>query len=347
MADRVPFRITPWTLPHPEALAEFAPAKVNWFLEILGKRDDGFHEILTEMETVDWADRLWFAGDPDGAISLSITGDPALVALTGPPEDNIVLRAAGLLASAHPGNTPGARIWLDKRVPAGAGMGGGSSDCVAALRGLNRLWGTGLKRDELIRLAASLGSDTAFFVRGGRALCGGRGEIVTPLPSGQSRSLVVIWPGFPVSTPTVYRSGRIDLTSPRRRWRETIDSPLPMDSSEDLRERIAADVLELPPIPVVGAEQPVAPFNRLEKACIEAFPAVGEAMDLARRLLDAAGLSGVELMLSGSGSAFVALAENAGQAELIAGMLEPAFASGGRVRACRTVPAGWRGGSVE
>ena len=155
-----------------------APAKVNLFLEVLAKRPDGYHEIATLMVAVSLYDTLEFKEDPSGALRLRCDV-PELT--TGP--DNLVLKAAALLRQ-RTGCARGAEVRLTKRIPMAAGLAGGSSDCAAALDGLNRLWRLGLGRDELARLGGELGSDVPFFFHTPAAWCTGRGEVVTPVAAG-------------------------------------------------------------------------------------------------------------------------------------------------------------------
>ena len=146
-----------------------APAKVNLHLEVLGIRPDGFHELARVMQSIDLADRLIFQPTADAALTLSCD-DPSLSL----GEDNLVIRAAQLLRSRSGFNELGAAIHLEKRIPIGAGLAGGSSDGAAALVGLNALWGLGHSRSDLQRFAAELGSDMPFCVAGGSQLCFGR-----------------------------------------------------------------------------------------------------------------------------------------------------------------------------
>lgn len=163
-----------------------APAKVNLCLEVLGRLADGYHEVHTVLQAVDLSDTLTF----ERADSLTLEVVPAGAA---PLQDNLVLRAAGLLrAESRPVVREGARIVLRKRIPAGAGLGGGSSDAAAALLGLRALWGVTVTDSALVRLAAALGADVPFFLRGGTALGTGRGDVMTPLPAPQERWAVLV-----------------------------------------------------------------------------------------------------------------------------------------------------------
>ena len=174
-----------------------ALAKVNRSLRVLGVRPDGYHELDTLFQTIDLADELVLAEDDQ--LRLSIIGDVL------PADDrNLVLAAARALA-ARSGTTRGARLSLTKRIPVGAGLGGGSADAAAALLGLNALWEMGLPVEELRLVAASVGSDVAFFLFGGRARGTGRGERIESLPDVSDESLVLLLPPFGMSTPDVYR----------------------------------------------------------------------------------------------------------------------------------------------
>ncbi len=162
-----------------------APAKLNLTLEVLGRRDDGYHEIRSLVQTIDLHDTLHF----HEAENTTITAD-------GPGWDarlSLVSRAVALLQE-ETGCRQGVRIHLAKRIPLMSGLGGDSSDAAATLVGLNRLWELGLEREQLEELAARLGSDVPFFVRGGTALVAGRGERVTPLPPLPERWVVLVLP---------------------------------------------------------------------------------------------------------------------------------------------------------
>lgn len=174
-----------------------APCKVNWYLEIPGRRPDGFHEIATVMQSIDLRDTLVLRDLPRPEISLACNID------LGPPETNLVHRAARLLQSAH-APARGAHIELTKRVPHGAGLGGGSSDAGAVLVALDRLWGLNLGPDRLRQLAAEIGSDCAFFIEGGTALCTGRGEQVQQLADQPGLNVVILYPDDVCPTKDVY-----------------------------------------------------------------------------------------------------------------------------------------------
>jgi 4-diphosphocytidyl-2-C-methyl-D-erythritol kinase len=151
-----------------------APAKLNLFLHVVGRRADGYHLLQSLFVLIDWCDTLHFEARADGRLTRHDLG----AAL---PEDDLCLRAARLL-QARSGVASGADISVDKCVPSGAGMGGGSSDAATTLLALNRLWGLDWPRSRLAALALELGADVPFFVGGRNALVEGIGERLTPVP---------------------------------------------------------------------------------------------------------------------------------------------------------------------
>ncbi len=179
-----------------------APAKVNLHLEVLGLRSDGFHELAMVMQSIDLADCLQFSNTADAQITLSCD-DPNL-SIGG---DNLVLKAAELLRARSGFSELGASIHLQKRIPIGAGLAGGSSDGAAALVGLNALWGLGHTIADLELMAAELGSDMPFCVAGGTQLCFGRGELLEPVaPTTEGLAVLLVKdPLVSVSTPWAYQ----------------------------------------------------------------------------------------------------------------------------------------------
>lgn len=181
-------------------------AKLNLFLEVLGKRDDGFHELETVMFRSRLYDRLTFAKADAGHLSLQLTEDADAAVRRSVPTDesNLVLRAARALLDTT-GQRYGAQIVLDKQIPVQAGLGGGSSNAATALRILNELWQLHLPLSELHRIAATLGSDINFFVQNCEAaVCLGRGEKVHPVPVGGAFDFVALRPEQGNSTPAVF-----------------------------------------------------------------------------------------------------------------------------------------------
>ena len=174
-----------------------ARAKINWTLDIVGKREDGYHLMDMLMQPISLSDDITLL--PQEELTLSVSGFPRV----NPGPENLALRAAILLKQAT-GCTGGASIHVHKRIPVGAGMGGGSADAAGVLAGLNRLWGTGLTQAELETLGLQLGADVPFCLRGGLQRAQGVGELLTPLPCGGLYWLVVIQPCPGLSTKEVF-----------------------------------------------------------------------------------------------------------------------------------------------
>jgi 4-diphosphocytidyl-2-C-methyl-D-erythritol kinase len=267
---------------HNGAVVVRAPAKVNLFLEVLAKRPDGYHEIATLLVAVSLYDTLEFKEDSSGAVRLRCDV-PELT--TGP--DNLVLKAAALLRQ-RTGCARGADVRLTKRIPMAAGLAGGSTDCAAALAGLNRLWRLGLSRDELARLGGELGSDVPFFFHTPAAWCTGRGEIVSPLALGRPLDFVIVKPAVGLSTAEVYRG----VTVP--------DRP---QTGEEVRQ----DVTD-------GDVEAIARHlhNRLQEAAERLRPEIGAGLGRLR----AEGPAGQ--LMSGSGTSLFALCRDPGEARRVA-----------------------------
>ena len=159
-----------------------APAKLNLFLHITGRRADGYHLLQSAFMLVDWHDTLHFERRPGGKLSREDLGPPL-------PAEDLVLRAARALQQAA-GGSEGAHIRIEKRIPAEAGMGGGSSDAASTLLALNRLWNLGLGLPQLERIGLALGADVPFFLRGRNAWVEGIGERIIPLELPAARFLV-------------------------------------------------------------------------------------------------------------------------------------------------------------
>lgn len=181
-----------------------APAKLNLFLHITGRRADGYHLIQSVFMLIDWCDTLHFELRRDGTISrsdLPVAGgaDPQTL-----PIEDLTVRAARALQQAT-GTSLGVHISLEKRIPSQAGMGGGSSDAASCLLALQRLWGVALPRSDLLALALSLGADVPFFLSGGHAWVEGIGERITPLllPAAQ---FLVVKPSVGLSTQMIFSS---------------------------------------------------------------------------------------------------------------------------------------------
>lgn len=184
-----------------------APAKLNLFLHVLGRRDDGYHLLQTAFRFIDLSDTFQFERRSDGRLLREGDYPPEV-----PEHGDLVLRAARSLQQAT-GTPYGAQIRYDKRIPTGGGLGGGSSDAATALIALNRLWGTGLTRAELIRLALPLGADVPVFIFGQSAFAEGVGEDLTAIELPE-RAYVVVQPPQHVSTAEVFSAPDLTRNTP-------------------------------------------------------------------------------------------------------------------------------------
>lgn len=180
-----------------------APAKLNLFLHVTGRRPNGYHTLQTVFQLLDWGDEITFERTPAPGIQLIQDGSEIA------PEDNLVLKAAALL------NAPdrGARITVHKKVPMGAGLGGGSSDAASTLLMLNRLWELGYSVDELVALGLKLGADVPVFVRGHSAWAEGVGEQLTAIDLPE-RWYVILCPGCHVSTAEIFSAPELTRDTP-------------------------------------------------------------------------------------------------------------------------------------
>ncbi len=179
-----------------------ANAKINLGLRIVGRRENGLHLLHTLFQEIDFGDEVTLTNRPKLKVILEVTGPAA----GGVPTDesNLCIRAVTLFNERN-GNGRGIDIRLEKRIPAGAGLGGGSSDAAAVLKGLNELWQTGMTVPEMEGLAVELGADVPFFIRGGLQLGEGIGEVLTPLKRALPYTVVLVIPPFGVDTAWAYR----------------------------------------------------------------------------------------------------------------------------------------------
>ncbi len=179
-----------------------ANAKINLGLRITGRRADGYHLIHTLFQEIDFGDEITLTDQFSGEITLEVTGPAAENVPTD--EDNLCLRAARLfMKKTEIGR--GVRVRLEKRIPAGAGLGGGSSDAAAVLKGLNELWQVNLSPAHLEAMAIELGADVPFFIHGGLQLGESTGEVLRPLERGLAFTVVLVIPSFGVDTAWAYR----------------------------------------------------------------------------------------------------------------------------------------------
>ena len=281
------------------------PAKINLGLRVLSRRPDGYHTVRTLLAAVDLWDTVIF--EPGGEGLRLECDDPSV------PTDrtNLVLRAASRLEDLLGRRLPGARVRLQKRIPAGRGLGGGSSDAAAALIGLNRLFGLGLGRRVLHRVAAQVGMDAPFFLYGGLALATGRGDHVFPLADVAKLPLVLLIPEFGISTPEAYRGLP---TSP--------DAPRGEDGSERA-DSLVRFLASGPSGPQLSGKLLAGCFpNDLERSTVLQTTRPPDAISRMRNALKAAGA--LETAMSGSGSAVFGVFAGREQAEHAASRLSEA-----------------------
>jgi 4-diphosphocytidyl-2-C-methyl-D-erythritol kinase len=262
-----------------------APAKVNLFLAVTGRRADGFHDLVSLVVPLDWGDTLEAA---DGGGSVSVESDSDSVPRG---RDNLVAKAAAAFAEAT-GWDKGGAFFLQKRIPAGAGLGGASSDAASALTALNRMAGEPLGPAALAKVAAAVGSDCPLFLSGAGVVMRGRGEVTLPLgPAAQGRlrgaRLLLFKPTFSVATPWAY--GRLAASAPSSycdaAWAE---------------ERLGSWLAD-PPKPLSALL-----FNSMDAAVFPKYPALPVLLGQLRKKF------GVDAAMTGSGSAcFAVLGEGA------------------------------------
>ena len=190
----------------PKKLQFKTPAKINLGLHIHKKREDGFHELETLFLMVAWFDEMEMEGAQEKVeLFCDAPGVPN-------DESNLVIKAARLLQNNFPGKCDGVKIKLQKNIPSGAGLGGGSGNAAGTLLALNILWSLKIPHDDLISMASELGSDVPFFLMSPCAIGTGKGEILQPVENPISFYILMIYPGFPISTPWVYGNLKLKLT---------------------------------------------------------------------------------------------------------------------------------------
>lgn len=258
-----------------------AYAKINWTLDILGTRPDGYHQMDMLMQSVDVCDTLWL--EEAETLSLCSAGTEAESTASDGlssqavmyDQSNLVYRAALALKERF-GVAKGARIRLQKRIPSGAGMGGGSADAAAALIGLNRLWNLGLDRQQLCAIGLTLGADVPFMLTGGLARVGGIGEEITSLSPAPQVSLVLMQPCDGLSTGKIFSAYDVLAQG---------NIPRPDNT-------LAQAALLKGDLPALAS----AMNNVLEAVSLPARPALGEVLSALRQA------GAVRAMMTGSGS---------------------------------------------
>ena len=305
-----------WLVPRPEPGARElrdlpAPAKLNLFLHIIGRRSDGMHLLQSLFVPIDWCDTIHVVRRDDGVLRRHDLGARL-------PDDDLCLRAARALQAAT-GTPLGADIHLDKRVPWGAGLGGGSSDAATTLIALDRLWSLGLGRARLAALAATIGADVPFFIGGRPALAEGIGERLTPVDF-PATSFLVVKPSAPLATADVFRHPAV---------------------VRDTAERNPADIVAgflaggVPRLGSGGIHE--AWRNDLEAAAQLVEPQVAQALEMLRKRTG-------QGRMSGSGSAvFAPIETTAGEKSGATGSSEATEAARGpwpdgwTIRVCRSL----------
>jgi 4-diphosphocytidyl-2-C-methyl-D-erythritol kinase len=277
-----------------------APAKINLYLEIIGDRPDGYHELAMILQSIDLADRVDLRSNGTQRIRVHCD-DPAVPV----DETNLAYQAAALMAEQFPdvySQFGGVEISIQKRIPMGAGLAGGSADAAAVLVGLDLMWNLGLTQVEIQELGARLGSDVPFCVVGGTAIATGRGEKLSPIRNLDNLYAVLAkYKDLPVSTVWAYKTYRQQFQG----------SYAPINNLVERRQRVHSGA-------IVGAIQNQDGklvgellHNDLEKVVLPAYPQVAEL----REKLGQLGTLGV--MMSGSGSTVFALVESIGRAEQV------------------------------
>jgi len=274
-----------------------APAKINWFLKVLGKRDDGFHEIQSLIQKISLYDVLTFSAIEDAVSTETDLSNNIFLQTSAPipAQQNLVYKAAMRLKSRY-GIEDGAVIHLEKNIPMGAGLGGGSSDAAAALQGLNELWSLGLTPEELCDTAEELGSDVPFFLRGSLSYVYGRGEKLIPRKTLKPLELLLVKPSFDVSTEWVYKNFAL-LTKKVEK----------VNNIEHFIRKIERAELN-------GITDDLS--NDLESVTVTSFPVIAEIKDMLRRQ------GAVFSLMSGSGSAVFGVFDSRRQAEEASGFLK-------------------------
>ncbi len=269
----------------------FARAKINLFLEVLKRRPDGYHDLDTVFQSIALSDELLFEKKRSG-FSLTVS-DKAIP--TG--EENLVWRAYKLLSKRFPREVGGVSIHLEKRIPSGAGLGGGSADAAATLKALNFLFELGLADDELKNSGIELGMDVPFCLSGGAAVASGRGELIIPVQRKVDFGVLVVYAGFSISTPAAYGALRLNEAQTRRTSANTVNA--------------------------LGAQDIAllwhTLYNRFEEVLIKIYPVLGEI----KKALIEGGCSAA--LVTGSGSAVCGFAPSVERLKKVASRMRERY----------------------
>ncbi len=249
-----------------------APAKINLFLRVLGRRPDGYHDIETLFQAIDLSDAL-IIEKSSRVTELNVPGFPELET-----EQNLVLKAKKTLEQIIGAKLP-VKISLTKNTPISGGLGGGSSNCAACLKGINELYDLGIEERELLKIAASLGADVPFFLIGGAAIGEGIGDRLTPVDLDSDYEIVLVNPGIPVDTGEMYRlvSRNLTLDSPRVKLRVALDGGAG-------------------PLDLLG--------NQFQEMAVEKYPEIRAAVKILEKFAQG------RVLMSGSGATVFAAFEN-------------------------------------
>lgn len=278
-----------------------APAKINLYLEVVGNRSDGYHELIMILQSIELADR----------IDIQSTGRPNIqlhcnAVQLGEPSQNLAYKAAQLMCDRFPdqfNHKGGVEITLDKQIPIAAGLAGGSTDAAAVLVGINLLWELGLTQPELQELAAQLGSDVPFCIAGGTAIATGRGECLDPLPSPHGVWVVLgKYQDLEVSTPWAYQTYQ-------KQFSHTYVTDAALIQSRTSHVQSGELVQSIMQHNSIAIAQHL--YNDLEKVVLPHHPQV----EILRKTFEKSGVMGT--MMSGSGPTVFALCETAEQAQKV------------------------------
>lgn len=282
-----------------------APAKINLLLEIIGDRPDGFHELVMVLQSINLADIIEL--QPLGSDRIQLQCNHPQVPCD---ETNLAHRAVRLMQKQFPGKG-GVAITIDKKIPIGAGLAGGSADAAAVLVGLDLMWNLGLTQTELQTYAAMLGSDIPFCISGGTALALGRGEELTPLPDlDQLYAVLAKYRSLSVATPWAYKAYRQQFSESYARDPDALERRRREGHSVELLRAITHRT----PLQV-----PQYLHNDLEKVVLPQHPQVQKIRDLCQEF------GALGTMMSGSGPTVFGLTETRSQAETIAVQLQTAI----------------------
>ncbi|MBW4515292.1 MAG: 4-(cytidine 5'-diphospho)-2-C-methyl-D-erythritol kinase [Timaviella obliquedivisa GSE-PSE-MK23-08B] len=277
-----------------------APAKINLYLEIIGDRPDGYHELAMLLQSIDLADRITLR--PNGIQTIRVHCDDPQVPLD---ESNLAYQAAALMAeqfSEAYGRYGGVEISIQKRIPIGAGLAGGSTDAAAVLVGLNLMWSLGLTQSELQELGGRLGSDVPFCIVGGTAIATGRGEQLSSLRSLDNLYAVLAkYRNLPISTAWAYKTYRQQFKNTYAALNNLVERKQRVHSGSMVAAIACQDSQRIGQLL----------HNDLEKVVLPAHPQVAELRDKLRQL------ETLGVMMSGSGSTVFALIESQFRAERV------------------------------